>query len=569
MELINWMIEREARNFVVTSRSGIKDLYQKTRMDHFTRIGANVKIFTQDASVENGAEQLVNEAESMGPLGGVFHLAMVLSDGLFDNQTLESFEAVVKPKADTFAHLDSITRKKCSQVDYFVAFSSVSCGVGNPGQSNYGFANSVMERTCEQRRRDGMHGFAIQWGAIGDVGYIIDNIRGNEVVICGSVPQRMPSCLAALDRLLQSPYAVCSNLIKADFKFEACGKTSLIKAIAHILGVKDYENLEPNLTLGELGMDSLMGVEVKQAVERDYNVILAMQDVRKLTIGKILEIGAGKAKRLSEEEAQGKGESGKTLIDETLMPSALVIYLNDIVNGDPIIFLPQIDATYEQMIPIAAKLNRPAIGLNWTKECKDLKTVPSVASHYIQVIEQTLPNLESNYDVLGYSFGGIIAIEMGIQLHQRKSGRLGPYRKLILLDSSPKQFKIFTDEAVRKYNISDKHNDQAFVESILMFLLAKLTIDYGKIKETLLKLENATKRIEFVRDLFKQLQNIDIQVETLEFLIQSHYNKMLMMNQYECPQKALPGDLMLLRASKYLINENLDNIKEDYWLNEV
>src|SRR5699024_6670219 len=135
-----------------------------------------------------------------------------------------------------------------------------------------------------------------------------------------------------------------------------------------------------------------------------------------------------------------------------------------------------------------------------------------------------------NYDVLGYSFGGIIAIEMGIQLHQRRAGRLGPYRKLVLLDSSPKQFKIFTDEAVRKYKIDDRHNDQAFVETILMFLLAKLAIDYGKIKEILLSLEDTSKRIEFVRDLFKQLQNVDIQVETLEFLIQSHYNKMVMMN---------------------------------------
>lgn len=167
LELINWMMEREARNFVVTSRSGIKDLYQKTRLDYFARSGAKVKIFTADASVESGADELIKQAESMGPLGGVFHLAMVLSDGLFDNQTVASFETAVKPKADTFLHLDRITRERCPQVDYFVAFSSVSCGVGNPGQTNYGFANSVMERICEQRRRQGLHGFAIQWGAIG------------------------------------------------------------------------------------------------------------------------------------------------------------------------------------------------------------------------------------------------------------------------------------------------------------------------------------------------------------------------------------------------------------------
>lgn len=51
----------------------------------------------------------------------------------------------------------------------FVVFSSVSCGRGNAGQSNYGMSNSVMERICEKRRSDGLPGLAIQWGAIGDV----------------------------------------------------------------------------------------------------------------------------------------------------------------------------------------------------------------------------------------------------------------------------------------------------------------------------------------------------------------------------------------------------------------
>lgn len=50
-----------------------------------------------------------------------------------------------------------------------MVFSSVSCGRGNAGQSNYGMSNSVMERICEKRRSDGLPGLAIQWGAIGDV----------------------------------------------------------------------------------------------------------------------------------------------------------------------------------------------------------------------------------------------------------------------------------------------------------------------------------------------------------------------------------------------------------------
>ena len=55
-------------------------------------------------------------------------------------------------------------------------YSSQTAARGNSGQTAYGWANSTMERMIEQRRRDGLAGMAIQWGAIGDVGVIIDNL---------------------------------------------------------------------------------------------------------------------------------------------------------------------------------------------------------------------------------------------------------------------------------------------------------------------------------------------------------------------------------------------------------
>lgn len=63
--------------------------------------------------------------------------------------------------------LDAATRELAPELEYFVVFSSVSCGRGNPGQSNYGLANSAMERLVELRQADGLPGLALQWGAIG------------------------------------------------------------------------------------------------------------------------------------------------------------------------------------------------------------------------------------------------------------------------------------------------------------------------------------------------------------------------------------------------------------------
>lgn len=109
------------------------------------------------------------------PVGGIFNLAAVLKDALIENLIEEQFKSVALPKIDGTKNLDAASRKLCPALDYFVCFSSVSCGRGNMGQTNYGLANSAMERICEQRQALGLPGLAIQWGAIGDVGLILGN----------------------------------------------------------------------------------------------------------------------------------------------------------------------------------------------------------------------------------------------------------------------------------------------------------------------------------------------------------------------------------------------------------
>lgn len=132
-----------------------------------------------------------------------------------------------------------MTRRLCPDLSFFVAFSSVSCGRGNAGQSNYGFANSAMERVCEKRRHDGLPGLAVQWGAIGDVGVVLETMGSNDTVIGGTLPQRMASCLEVLDLFLCQQKPVMSSFVRAErvvTKREAGGQRDLVAAVAHILG---------------------------------------------------------------------------------------------------------------------------------------------------------------------------------------------------------------------------------------------------------------------------------------------------------------------------------------------
>lgn len=212
-----------------------------------------------------------------------------------ENQTEADFKTVSKPKVDGTKNLDISSRKLCPQLEHFVVFSSVSCGRGNAGQANYGLANSAMERICEARQSSGLPGLAIQWGAIGDVGLVIETMGDNETVVGGTLPQRMSSCLQTMDLFLQQPYPVLASMVLAEKrKADNSGsQTGLLDAVGNILGIKDVNTVNPASTLADLGMDSLMGAEIKQTLERNYDVVLSAQEIRGLTFGKLKDLAAG------------------------------------------------------------------------------------------------------------------------------------------------------------------------------------------------------------------------------------------------------------------------------------
>lgn len=79
-----------------------------------------------------------------------------------------------------------------------------------------------MERIIEHRREDGFPGIAIQWGAIGDVGVILENMGDNNTVVGGTLPQRMPSCLAALDLFLSWNHPIVARFSLHSFMHNLC-----------------------------------------------------------------------------------------------------------------------------------------------------------------------------------------------------------------------------------------------------------------------------------------------------------------------------------------------------------
>ncbi|XP_039311877.1 fatty acid synthase-like isoform X2 [Solenopsis invicta] len=291
LELADWMISRGAKFIVLVSRSGIRTGYQDLQVRRWRENGKIIVIFTENVTTLSGTQHLIEESNRLAPIGGIFNLAAVLRDALIENLEEADFKTVILPKINVTRNLDAVSRKLCLSLDYFVVFSSLSSGRGNKGQTNYGFANSAMERIMEERQANGLPGLAIQWGAIGDVGLIMKMMGGNDAEVSGSIPQRISSCFATMDIFLQQPYPVLASSVLAEkYKSDNDNKTNLIATVTNILGIKDVDSINPNNTLADLGMDSLMDTEIKQTLERNYDIVLSAQKIRTLTIGTLQKL---------------------------------------------------------------------------------------------------------------------------------------------------------------------------------------------------------------------------------------------------------------------------------------
>lgn len=77
LELANWLVFRGATKIVLTSRSGIKTGYQALCVRRWQQGGVEVLTSTADCTTIAGTEQLLKEANSLGPVGGIFNLAAV------------------------------------------------------------------------------------------------------------------------------------------------------------------------------------------------------------------------------------------------------------------------------------------------------------------------------------------------------------------------------------------------------------------------------------------------------------------------------------------------------------
>ena len=319
LAMSQWLVERGARHLVLSSRSGTSTDEARSGVAAMQAAGAAVTVIKSDVSDPDSVTSLLQEiARSHPPLRGVFHVAMVLDDGLISQLNAERFQKVTTPKINGAWNLHLQTRDLA--LDHFVMFSSVASIIGSPGQANYAAANAFLDALANHRRSQGLPALTINWGVMAGVGYVARHKKLEEhfarigwsgitpaesLPILGRLMQQPAISQMMVSRIDWSKWAAVTPAIIATPRYAHLTTEDALKqhqsddanwlrdavlsaAPADQLGILETflreqvgkilrtspAKIDPKRPLNEIGIDSLMAVELIHQIENQTGIAI-------------------------------------------------------------------------------------------------------------------------------------------------------------------------------------------------------------------------------------------------------------------------------------------------------
>jgi acyl transferase domain-containing protein len=193
LRVAEWLAEQGARHLVLMGRRAADERAQRV-VDRLRAQGVEVQLAIGDVAQRDDVQRML--AALATPLAGVIHAAGVLDDGVIAGQTWPRFATVMGPKVFGSWNLHTL----CGELDFLVFFSSGASVAGSPGQVNHAAANAFEDALAWHRQAQGLPTLSINWGPWAEIGAAADR----RLVQPGSLQLIAPADgLAALEHAMR------------------------------------------------------------------------------------------------------------------------------------------------------------------------------------------------------------------------------------------------------------------------------------------------------------------------------------------------------------------------------
>jgi len=323
LKIAEWLVEQGVRHLLLMARN-TPNVQAQHQIDNLQHMGAIVTVIQANMADQSQVANVIENINENLPLKGIIHAAGVLDDGIIQTQSPERFTRVMAPKVQGAWHLHELTQGL--SLDFFVMFSSLTSMLGSVGQVNYAAANAFLDALAHHRRHQDLPATTINWGAWSEVGMALkmSDIELRRLAAQGEslmAPEQGLDILSALLRQQKQNKEQTTQVgvLPVDWKkylvghrvadtfFESLAANTTIRQIAadtlqinvrhrlesapkekqyallveqlreiivNALGLPAAERIEPRRGLKDLGLDSILSIEIRGRLEKalDYSL---------------------------------------------------------------------------------------------------------------------------------------------------------------------------------------------------------------------------------------------------------------------------------------------------------